>query len=159
MEIVNRKACRALILTPSHEVLLIKIENPDGNWFGWITPGGGIDPGEDEITALKRELLEELGLKDFEVGPKIWTRFHAFPWKEKQIEQHEVFFLVSVDRFEPRPTLNPDVVELLDLKEFRWWTLDEIMASSEVFSPRRFQALLKELVVNGAPAEVLDVGI
>lgn len=28
----------------------------------WCFPGGGIEPGEDEITALKREMREELGI-------------------------------------------------------------------------------------------------
>ena len=63
MSIIKRKSCRAIILTPQNEILLIKIENPEGCWAGWIAPGGGMENGEDEKAALTRELQEELGLK------------------------------------------------------------------------------------------------
>jgi 8-oxo-dGTP pyrophosphatase MutT (NUDIX family) len=159
MEVVRRRACRALLLTPANETLLIKIENPDGSWSGWITPGGGIDRGEDEISALRRELHEELGLKKFEVGPKIWKRFHKFPWREKLIEQEEVYFLVRIDRFEVHSTANPDALEMMDLKEFRWWTRQELMISSEQFAPGNLPALLNEIVVSGNPRSVRDVGV
>lgn len=159
METVSRKACRAVLLTPANEVLLIKIENPDGSWVGWITPGGGIDAHESEAAALKREIYEELGLKDFNLGPKIWRRFHSFPWKGRLIEQSEVYYLVYCERFEVQPALNPDHTELLDLKEFRWWTLADVASSREQFAPRNLPSLLSDLVKNGPPTQVVDVGI
>jgi 8-oxo-dGTP pyrophosphatase MutT (NUDIX family) len=40
-------------------VLLRRKETPDE----WITPGGGVDPGESLIEGAKREVFEETGLK------------------------------------------------------------------------------------------------
>lgn len=37
----------------------------------WELPGGAVEPGEDEATALARELREELALDDVAVGPRV----------------------------------------------------------------------------------------
>ncbi len=119
----KRNSCRAIILTPDNELLLIRIENPEGSWNGWITPGGGMEKSENFKSALKRELREELGA-DLKIGPKVWIRSHTFPWKGEMIEQHEVFYLIHANRFEPRPL--PGISDILDLKEFRWWNINEL---------------------------------
>ena len=37
----------------------------------WELPGGAVEPGEDEATALARELHEELALADTRVGERV----------------------------------------------------------------------------------------
>jgi 8-oxo-dGTP pyrophosphatase MutT (NUDIX family) len=64
-----RDAIRAILVTPSAEVLLMRIRHPDREESFWIAPGGGLEPGETVETGLRRELLEELGLTQFEIGP------------------------------------------------------------------------------------------
>ena len=45
--IVERQAIGAILLTPAHEVLLMRIHEPGvENYFWWIAPGGGIESGE-----------------------------------------------------------------------------------------------------------------
>lgn len=157
MEVVKRTACRAILLNRSNEVLLIRIENPAGPWNGWITPGGGREDGESDVVALKRELNEELGLVDFELGPKIWNRFHSFVWKNKIYEQSEVFYLIKTNDFIIQPNLHPDATELVDHKEFRWWTIEEVRQTQDHFSPRRLGSLLTDLLETGAPSHPLEI--
>lgn len=154
---IKRHSCRAIILTPKNEILLIRIENPEGSWNGWITPGGGVDGEESEQHALRRELQEELGI-DLEIGAKVWRRCHTFPWKGQVIEQYETFYFVHVaNRFDQLP--NPDAPDIIDLKEFRWWTMEELERSDDHFAPSRLGFHLSNLIDHGLPGNPIDVGV
>lgn len=56
--IVERHAIRAILLTPQLEVLLMRIQPPEGGEGFWITPGGGLEPDESAEAGLRRELRE-----------------------------------------------------------------------------------------------------
>lgn len=52
--------------------------DPEGSLPGmWEFPGGKIEPGEDEVTALTREIQEEL-LCEVKVGHKVTTTAHDY---------------------------------------------------------------------------------
>jgi ADP-ribose pyrophosphatase YjhB (NUDIX family) len=153
-----RSACRAVLLTPKDEILLIKIANPNGQWVGWITPGGGINDGEHIQGALKRELFEECGLTQFKVEGQIWKRRMTFEWDGKLIDQAEDFFLIRIDRFELPLKHNLTFEEASYIKEFRWWTVDEISQSNETFAPTALPKLLRELIQHGMPKTPSDAG-
>src|SRR5689334_24818843 len=100
--LVDRASIRAILLSRENEVLLLRIRHPDTKEGFWITPGGGLEPGEGITDGLKRELKEELGLEEYAVGPLVWRRQHTFNWAGKRICQREQYYIVRADRFEPR---------------------------------------------------------
>jgi 8-oxo-dGTP pyrophosphatase MutT (NUDIX family) len=65
-----RPAVRALVLDEHDRVLLVRFDFDDRTVWG--SPGGGIEAGESSHDALVRELREEIGLTDPEVGPALW---------------------------------------------------------------------------------------
>lgn len=136
----------------------MRISNPEGSWDGWITPGGGLDGGEVEIQGLRRELYEELGFTSATVPLRIWTRDHRFPWKNKLLEIHDVFYYVPTPRFHPCPTIPLEDSEMMGCLELRWWPIEKILASSEIFAPPNLGQLLQRLVEEGPPEVAMDIG-
>jgi 8-oxo-dGTP pyrophosphatase MutT (NUDIX family) len=154
-----REGVRALVLDREDRVLLVRMVEPKTGEQWWVTPGGGVDPDEEPARALRRELQEETGLEQFELGPVVWTRREVFPWAGKTLDQSEQIFLVRVLTFEPRPLLSR--AELADegVHELRWWTLDELATSGANFAPRRIVRFLRELLEEGPPTTPIDVGV
>src|ERR1700749_2066347 len=63
---VPRQAATVLVLRGGAqrlEVLLVQ-RTPKARFMGgaWVFPGGAVDPGEDDRTAARRELLEEASI-------------------------------------------------------------------------------------------------
>ena len=92
----------------------------------WATTGGGADEGEQPEETVRRELAEEAGLVEFELGPEIWRREHTFAWDGSIYRQRERYYLVRVDEHEPAPTIDLAAEHVHDV---RWWTLDELEAT------------------------------
>jgi ADP-ribose pyrophosphatase YjhB (NUDIX family) len=157
--VVVRQGVRALLLDPDDRVLLVRFVNPETAEEFWATPGGGLDSGEELEDGLRRELREETGLAEVEIGPVIWTRRHVFPWAGKTLDQSERIALVRTPAFEPRPALTPSQLVEEGVHELRWWTLGELAASDANFAPRRIVRFLRQLLEEGPPPAPIDVGV
>jgi len=103
-----------------HATVIAEVINSKGEWLlvkqaghkqdpgQFVSPvGGHVGSGEKHEDALKREAMEEVGIKDFKfklVGKKIYKR----NWP-KGIENH--YFLVYEIYSDEKPTLNDESVE------------------------------------------------
>ena len=149
-----QESARAVLLTPSGFVLLMKVKGERRNL--WITPGGRIRPGEDPVTALAREVREETAHTGVGIHGEIWVRNGKYFADGHWLEEREHFFLVPTEPFEPRTT-EMEEAELRRHRGFRWWSIAEIAASTDFFIPRRIAELLRDLRQDGPPTRVLDV--
>ena len=150
-----REAVRALVLDPADRVMLVCADDELGVW--WTTPGGGVEPGETDQQALARELVEELGLHDFELGPLIWTREHRLVKPRRWGKQTERHYLVRTDAFEPAPALGAEALAAEGATDARWFTLEEVRGL--ITGPRRLADLVNDLLRNGPPTVPIDAGV
>ena len=154
-QVVERQAVRVILLTPAQEILLMLIPPDGGNSF-WMTPGGGLKPGETIHQGAKRELQEELGLSDITLGPLVWLRQHTFNWAERRLCQREQYHIAHVNRFQP---FISDNIEAEYLSEFRWWPLATMVQSNERFTPLSLAGIVQKYLAHGAPQPPLQMEI
>ena len=152
--VVERRAVRAVVLTPEDEVLLMRIQPPDGRDHFWIAPGGGLERDESIADGLRRELREELGLLEFEIGPLVWRRHHIFDWGDRRISQNEEYYIVRAQRFDP---VMLDGIEARVLHSFRWWSAASLATSEERLTPLSLAKIVADYLKDGPPQSPLDV--
>ena len=151
-----RRAARALLLDPTDRLLLLKVVNPRRGGVYWVTPGGGVNDGESDAEALRRELAEELGLEGAEIGAAVWRNHRHFRQAGEVFSQEEVFHLVRT------PPFRVDMSGLEASEReihvgHRWWTVEELEATAENLYPHRMGPLLRTLLEAGPPAELVDL--
>ena len=73
-EMIERKAIRAIMLTPEGRILLMQAQEPSSDFTVWFAPGGGIESNEMPEECLRREIEEETGVVLKDIGPVIWRR-------------------------------------------------------------------------------------
>jgi 8-oxo-dGTP pyrophosphatase MutT (NUDIX family) len=134
----------------------MRIRPPGRDDCFWIAPGGGIEPGETLQSCLKRELDEELGLTEFELGPLVWLRQHTFDWDGQRICQSERYYIVRVERFEPKMT---DALEARVLQQFRWWHVSELAHAADPLTPRALATIVSQYLIHGPPDAPLEVEV
>jgi 8-oxo-dGTP diphosphatase len=68
----------AVLVDRQGQVLIA--QRPPGKWQAgrWEFPGGKLEPGEDEATAVRRELAEELGIR-VDAAERLADITHEYP--------------------------------------------------------------------------------
>lgn len=153
----HRPTSRLVVLDADDRLLLLLIEDPMlSHPRLWITPGGGVDPGESFEQAAVRELWEETGIVA-PIGPCVWSRRHVFRYDGGLIDMDERYFVVRVDEATIAPG-SPTSWELEVLTGHRWWTLGELLHTHEVVAPRCLTTVLPPILAGSYPAEPLPIG-
>lgn len=149
----HRRSSRILLFDEAGRVLLFLTKAPDTSGFArWITPGGGVDPGEDHPTAAVRELFEETGLVVDAVGTAVWNHDFTVKWDDADHSTgHAEFYVHLTEHFEPVST-NWTEDEHVDVLASRWWSLNELEATSEPFEPPQLTELIRAHLPSSSPA-------
>ena len=111
-----REAVRAAVVTPERRILMLHYADEYDEW--WIPPGGGVDGGESDEEALRRELREELGLEEFRIGPLLFESKRWFLLEDGFGGQRNRVYLVRSAHF-PAQVVS-------EARDARWFTLDEL---------------------------------
>jgi len=145
-----RPVARLVVLDPRDRILLF--ETRLDYTHVWMTPGGGVQPGESFEDGARRELWEEVGVRDVEIGPWIWTVEFRFERAGGVIDQHERYFVVRLAS-DAVDDANREAKERVEILRHRWWTVADMQTSDAHFRPRELAALLPQIVAGKLPSE------
>ncbi|MFF4019841.1 NUDIX hydrolase [Streptomyces sp. NPDC001843] len=147
-----RKVARVILLDPDDRILLLHGHEPDDpadDW--WFTPGGGLEGDETHEEAALRELAEETGITEVELGPVLWRRTCSFPFAGRRWDQDEWYYLARTAQTETRAAALTEL-ERRSVAGARWWTYRELTRAHETVYPTRLAELLGRLLDEGPPA-------
>jgi 8-oxo-dGTP diphosphatase len=159
-----RPSARALIVDDQDRILLCRFEflRAGRIVIVWAAPGGGVEPGETLLGALRRELDEEVGLAVEAEPPHVW---HQVVVRDGHAEGFDGvindYFLVRTAWFEPRGSLTDEELAAENVSGLQWWPLADLTGyrGSDLFSPRDLPRLLPALLAAGPPAAPLHLGL
>lgn len=147
-----------MVLDPRDRLLLINARDPRNrsgpDW--WEIPGGGIDPGESSSDAVRRELWEEAGIRDAEIGPCVWTQTVEFTFGGWHFEQDEWVHVARCDGAAQGPR-GLEALEALAFGEQRWWDPEELIERGPRTIPYRLSEFLPAILTEALPDPPLDI--
>jgi 8-oxo-dGTP pyrophosphatase MutT (NUDIX family) len=144
MEPTPRRAARLLVIDPaSGAVLLFQYEDDGRRW--WATPGGALDGNETFEEGAIREAAEELDVSSRTFLP-LWHRTVEFSFRGTFIRQEEHYFLLRIPRNELALGQQERAAHSQEgIIATRWWSPEEIEASSEQVFPEDLPRRLRDL--------------
>ena len=137
-----------IVLNKQNKIFVGKRKDNPGD--KWQMPQGGVDEGEDYITAMKRELLEETSIQNIEIIKEIEKIYqYELPenlvgiiWKGKYRGQKQKWFITRFLGDEKEINLNTKHAEFIDWKWIEPKFLPEVKVD---FKKDIYINLLKEI--------------
>ena len=123
---------RAIVRSPTDEILLVRHPYT----VGWHFPGGGIETGQDAVTALKAELFQETGLR-FSKIPKLHGIFFN---KSVSKRDHIIVYACEVEDF------FLDCSKTWEISEVKFFSLDNLPSDVDPGTQRRIDELCSGIV-------------
>ena len=116
----------------------------------WQMPQGGVDKGEDFITAMRRELIEETSIKNIKILKEIQNMYqYELPknlvgiiWKGKFRGQRQKWFITKFLGKDDEINLDTQHPEFIDWKWIDPQDLPEVIVD---FKKKLYLNLLKEI--------------
>ncbi len=146
----TRNQARGFVLNDAGQVVLVKYEDtepvnpaePDILKY-WVLPGGGIEPGESYEQTVAREVLEETGVEVTDVGRRIYVLEKELIYAGSLHRMHAEYYLARCTGQPAASNCDPDE----GIVDVRWWNIDQIRTSDEIFLPKGFLDLFESALI------------
>mgnify|MGYP001359039848 CR=1 FL=1 len=137
-----------IVLNSNNQVFVGKRKDNPGD--KWQMPQGGVDEGEDFISAMKRELFEETSIQNIKIIKEISQIYHyelpekliGVIWKGKFRGQKQKWFITKFLGNDSEINLNTKHPEFIDWKWIEPKLLPEVIVD---FKKDLYLNLLKEI--------------
>ena len=137
-----------IVLNNNNQVFVGKRKDNPGD--KWQMPQGGVDKGEDFITAMRRELIEETSIKNIKILKEIQNMYqYELPknlvgiiWKGKFRGQRQKWFITKFLGKDDEINLNTQHPEFIDWK---WIDPQDLPRVIVDFKKKLYLNLLKEI--------------
>ena len=148
LKLPMRKGVGAIILNNKNKIFVGK--RKDNPIDKWQMPQGGVDKGEDYLSAMKRELFEETSIKNIEIIKELDGFFeYELPkelvgiiWKGKFRGQKQKWFIAKFTGEEDEINLKTKNPEFIEWK----WVLPEELPNLIVdFKRNMYVKILKDI--------------
>ena len=143
-----RKGVGIIVLNKKNKVFVGKRRDNPGD--KWQMPQGGVDEGEDNFTAMQRELIEETSIKNIKIIKEIENVFeYELPenlvgiiWKGKFRGQKQKWFITRFLGRDSEINLNTKYPEFIEWKWLEPIKLPDVIVD---FKKNLYLKLLKEI--------------
>ena len=148
LQLPMRTGVGIIVLNDKNQVFVGKRKDNPGD--KWQMPQGGVDKGEDFVTAMRRELIEETSIKNIKILKEIKNTYqYELPnnligiiWKGKFRGQKQKWFITKFLGRDNEINLNTQNPEFIDWKWIDPKKLPEVIVD---FKKDLYLNLLKEI--------------